>query len=218
MIICDTHLHTSFSSDSQAPMEDMIKEAIHLGLKTICFTEHYDADFPEIESGLDFSLDFDAYYCKWKELSEKYRDRIEVLHGIEMGVQPHLGPELDAFYENYGGRYDYIIHSTHLVDRLDPYERKYFDSYGAKEGLGRYFEETYENLKVFDHYQSAGHLDYAARYMSKPCPEFSYRDYGDLLDAILTHIISRDKALEVNTSGLKAGLDWPNPHMEILKR
>ena len=37
MILADYHLHTSFSSDSESPMEDMIKKAISLGLKTICF-------------------------------------------------------------------------------------------------------------------------------------------------------------------------------------
>ena len=80
------------------------------------------------------------------------------------------------------------------------------------------FETLYENLLAFDHYQTAGHLDYAARYIKKPVPEFHYEDYEDILDAILLHLIKKDKALEVNTSGLKAGLAWPNPHLEILKR
>lgn len=38
MILADYHLHTSFSSDSESPMEEMIRHAVSLGLKTICFT------------------------------------------------------------------------------------------------------------------------------------------------------------------------------------
>ena len=51
MILADYHLHTSFSSDSESPMEDMIKNAISLGLKTICFTEHHDIDYPDNPDG-----------------------------------------------------------------------------------------------------------------------------------------------------------------------
>ena len=35
MILADYHLHTSFSSDSESPMEDMIKKAISLGVAKI---------------------------------------------------------------------------------------------------------------------------------------------------------------------------------------
>ena len=42
----DFHMHTSFSSDSEAPMEHMILSAIHKNVPGICFTEHMDFDFP----------------------------------------------------------------------------------------------------------------------------------------------------------------------------
>ena len=42
----DFHVHSDFSSDSQAPMEAMVQEGIRLGLPGICFTEHMDLDFP----------------------------------------------------------------------------------------------------------------------------------------------------------------------------
>ena len=38
----DYHLHSSFSNDSQTPMEDMVRRAIALGLDEICFTENVD--------------------------------------------------------------------------------------------------------------------------------------------------------------------------------
>ena len=45
-ITADYHLHSSFSGDSRADMEEMIQKAISLGLKNICFTEHMDLNFP----------------------------------------------------------------------------------------------------------------------------------------------------------------------------
>ena len=59
MIYTDTHLHTSFSSDSDTPMELMIKKGLELGMKTLCFTEHYDPCYPDTPDKLDFLLDFE---------------------------------------------------------------------------------------------------------------------------------------------------------------
>ena len=41
------HIHSSFSGDSDAPMEQMIQEGLKKGLRTMCFTEHMDMDYPE---------------------------------------------------------------------------------------------------------------------------------------------------------------------------
>ena len=57
---CDFHIHSSFSGDSDTPMPAMIERAITLGLDTICFTEHYDEDYPEGEE--NFSLAVSDYY------------------------------------------------------------------------------------------------------------------------------------------------------------
>ena len=62
-IKADYHLHSSFSSDSDTPMEDMILQGISLGLSTLCFTEHLDIDFPyqdPKDEGL-FGLNTDSY-------------------------------------------------------------------------------------------------------------------------------------------------------------
>ena len=58
MILADYHLHTSFSSDSESPMEDMIKKAISLGVAKInvnteCQLAFADATRKYIEAGKD---------------------------------------------------------------------------------------------------------------------------------------------------------------------
>ena len=47
---------------------------------------------------------------------------------------------------------------------------------------------------------------------------YSYEKFRDVLDEILSCLISRDIALEVNTAGFRKGLGFPNPHPDILWR
>ena len=67
MAVCsDYHIHTSFSADSEALMDDQIQAAIAAGLSSICFTEHVDLDSPfrnapPSDPTADFHLDYDAY-------------------------------------------------------------------------------------------------------------------------------------------------------------
>ena len=67
-------MHSFFSSDSEAPTEEMVKRAVELGLPAICLTDHYDMDY----STGEFQLDTPAYAAKIRELQEKYRDKIGV--------------------------------------------------------------------------------------------------------------------------------------------
>ena len=41
-ILWDCHMHSSFSADSDTPMEVMIHRAVETGLQGITFTEHLD--------------------------------------------------------------------------------------------------------------------------------------------------------------------------------
>lgn len=218
MITIDTHLHTAFSSDSETPMEAMILQGIRLGMKTLCFTEHFDPDYPDNPEGLDFLVDFDSYQNTFLSMKEKYQSQIELLYGIELGVQGHLKETLDTFYRQYGSAFDYIINSCHIVDGMDPYDGIYFQQYSVKDGLRHYFESILNNLNTFSDFQSLGHLDYISRYIPGSVPEFIYSEYQDILDELFLYLIRHDKALEINTAGWKAGLLWPNPHIDILKR
>ena len=45
----DFHMHSSYSGDSDTPMEQMASQALKAGLTQICFTEHMDYDYPTNE-------------------------------------------------------------------------------------------------------------------------------------------------------------------------
>lgn len=78
MITSDIHMHSSFSSDSESPMESMIQGAAARGLKTICFTEHLDYEYPSADGTVLFEVDMAAYEKKLFELKNKYKNDIEV--------------------------------------------------------------------------------------------------------------------------------------------
>lgn len=213
-ILTDFHIHSDFSGDSDAPMESMIEEGIRIGLKTMCFTEHFDLDYPYEE--IDFSLDLVRYQKTFLTLKDQYRDRIELLFGIELGLQPHLS---DVLRQTINAcPFDFVIGSTHLVDHMDPYYPEYFQTFSDREGFRRYFEEVLKNLEAFSDIDTLGHLDYIVRYSPNKNQNYHWHDHQDLIDAILRFLIDRGISLEVNTAGLKYGLGHPNPTPEILKR
>ena len=219
MITSDFHLHSSFSSDSNTPLEQQITSAIQGGvLKELCITDHMDFDFPVNKDGFTFLFNIKEYLAEITRLKSIYSKDITINTGIELGLLPHLGNKLTSFLMEYGSYLDFIIGSSHLVKGLDPYEPEFFELYGEKEGIRLYLETIVDNMEAFMDFDVYGHLDYVVRYA--PDKEKNYRpaDYMDIFDIILKKLIQNGKGIELNTAGLKAGLFFAHPHPDVLKR
>lgn len=214
----DYHLHTSFSGDSTTPMEDMILKAIELGLTSMCFTEHMDMDYvyvkPE-EKGM-FELNTDSYLYELANLKEKYSGKIQLLFGVELGVQPHLRRELAVYAKSF--EFDFIIASSHLCNRKDPYYPYFYENRTDEDAYREYFSSILDNLKAFSNFDVYGHLDYVVRYGKTKDADYSYEQYKDILDKILETLIEKEKGLELNTGAISYGLRDLNPCTGILKR
>lgn len=217
-ILSDCHLHTNHSGDSDAPMEEMILRGIQKGLHTMCFTEHMDFDFPDSEEGPGtvFLVDTDSYLKEFTRMKEKYSDQIRLLFGVELGLQPHLCTELAAYTASYD--FDFIIGSSHICHKKDPYYPPFYEGRTKKEAYTEYFESILENLNIFPDFDSYGHLDYVVRYGPDKDLDYDYESYKDVLDPILRALIEKGKGLEINTGGLKSGLKDLHPCMGILRR
>lgn len=210
----DYHLHTEFSADADTPVTAQIERAIELGIPQICLTDHMDIDMPK-QYG-HFTFDTDEYFVVLRNLQARYRDRIRLMIGVELGLQPHLKTELTEYAATYP--FDYIIGSTHLVRRIDPYFPEYFEGRSEKTAHLEYFEETLKNLQTYTDFDSLGHLDYIVRYGATKNLHYNWNEFGDLIDEILRILIDKGIALECNTAGYKAGLGHPNPTEGILTR
>lgn len=210
----DYHLHTNFSGDSDAPMANMIEKGIEKGLKIMCFTEHYDLDYPEI--GINFEVNTDQYLCKFLELKEQYSGQIDLHFGIELGLQPHLAQAYQKYLSEYP--FDFVIGSSHLVDRMDPYYPDLFQEREEKTTYYDYFRTILDNLSAFSQMDVYGHLDYIVRYGPNKNKYYTYNAYRDIIDLILKNLIEKGVGIECNTAGFKYGLGHPHPTEEILRR
>ncbi|MGI6093810.1 MAG: histidinol-phosphatase HisJ family protein [Lachnospiraceae bacterium] len=215
MIRTDCHIHSDFSGDCHVPMERMVREGICKGLTVMCFTEHLDLDFPE-ESGMIFSLDVEKYQEAFTRMKEKYQRQIELLFGIEIGLQPHL----QAVHEKLTGQYpfDFVIGSRHLLLGQDPCVPEVFASDTQEALYRRYFCEIKENLQTFSNVDACGHMDYIVRYGPQKNQGYTYEVYKEEIDEILNLLLDKQIALEINSSGYKYGLGHPHPLPQILKR
>ena len=78
-MLWDTHMHTHHSGDSDALMPDMIQAAVRQNLDGICFTDHFDYDYPD-DPNL-FLLDFDSYIKEVRSFQDTCRDRLSIRLG-----------------------------------------------------------------------------------------------------------------------------------------
>lgn len=215
-ILWDCHMHSEFSSDSSTPMECMIMQAISKELKGICFTEHLDPDYPETPDGLTFSVDLSAYMETFFSLKEKYKDKIDLRFGIELGLQPHLAEYFKELTAQYP--FDFVIGSSHVVNGYDPYYPDFFQTREEEKGYREYFESILKNINSISSFDTYGHIDYIVRYGPNKNRDYSYQKYADIFDEILKQLISREIGMEINTGGYHYGLGEPNPCTDIIRR
>jgi histidinol-phosphatase (PHP family) len=214
MIGYDYHLHTSYSPDSQEPMEEVVKRAVALGLKEIAITDHWDYIYPD--HFFPYQTDYEEYAVVFNGLKEKYADRINIVFGVEIGVGPHLGDTVAAFAERVG--FDFIIGSIHAIKDQDLYYNQYFKNLSKREAYTGYFEYFLDSVKAVKEICVAGHLDFISRYGPYSDPAVWYEDFKAPIDNLLKGLIERGKGIEINTSGYRYGINAVYPQLAILKR
>lgn len=227
IIHSDNHVHTYFSTDSDTPMEDMLKTAIEKGFSSICFTDHMDYNFPSEDDTPEFLLDVEPYFEELKRLNEKYGGKIKIRQGIELGLKKDCLDKCLSLTKEYP--FDFVIGSTHLVDNIDPYYDTFWSDTPEKSGILRYYETTLNNVNLGADFDVYGHIDYIIRYTpkmkqlkSQGLSDDTYinrltSDSMDIIEQILKTLIYNGKGIEINTAGFKYGLGHPNPHEKILK-
>ncbi len=214
MIKEDFHVHTKFSGDSLEKVENQIDKAIELGLEFLCITDHCDFN---LYSKKEYVLDVDSYVNEINVLKGKYKNRIKLLLGIEMGLVPSFKEKINNFLD--GLDFDFVIGSSHAVNGIDIGHNvsKYFGDKSEKQAYGEYFKSILENVKIFDNYDVYGHLDYVVRYGPYENKHFDIKDYKDVIYEILKIIIEKGKGIEINTAGVRKSLGYAHPHKDILK-
>lgn len=212
MYLIDYHTHTNFSSDSQAPMEDMILSAIDKGLDEMAITDHVDFD-----DRYDYT-DYNTYIPYFNALKEKYANQIKLCFGVEVGVDNYFKEKVNAFTKSFD--FDFIIGSSHAVTGKDLYfdREDFFAGKTKKEAYTLYFTELKKNIEMCKDFCVYGHLDFVSRYGTYKDNSLNYRDYSQIIDEVLLALIEKGKGIEINTSGFRYGIANAYPQLEIVKR
>src|SRR5699024_4260357 len=195
----DYHMHSDFSADCDTPMEKTIEKAIEIGLKEICFTEHIDYDYPDRD--WIFEFDLKKYDKKIKEMQEKYRDQLVIKKGIEVGVQPHVLNQYEKLMEEEV--FDFVICSMHATEKKDLHSGEFFEGKTVDEAYQIYYEELLTCIQQYKNYSILGHVDLVKRYTK----EKSKNDFHEILSEIFKVAIQDGKGIELNTSGVRYGLE-----------
>ncbi len=206
----DYHMHCNFSPDSNASIESMIESSINLGLKEICFTDHVDYDVNETSK---FVVDYDSYIQTIESMKEKYKDKITIKKGIELGLQPQLIQRYSDDMKQHN--FDFILCSQHAIDTYDFYYGKYFEGKTQYDAYETYYKTLYDIVKNFDSYSVLSHLDLIKRYGQYE-NLLSDSLFMDIIESILKEAIYKGKGIEVNTSCFRYNLPDLTPSRDII--
>ena len=214
----DQHVHTNISHDGISPIEDYLNHAKEKNVEEITFTEHFD-DYKGVETNLK-TLDVKDY--KEKYLSKKDDSKVKTNFGIEIGLRPESYELISNTVKN--NNFDFIIGSSHITCGKDmAYDKSFFEGLTPQESIMNYFNEVLENIKLYkEEFDVYGHIDYVIRYVMKyygnDINRINYNDFKEILDEILLSLINSNKGIEINTSGIRYGLGYPHPNIEIINR
>lgn len=219
----DYHVHTEYSDDSVYPMEEVVKDAIHMGMEEICFTDHVDYGVKvDWDSGEEIvyrhgepiaNVDYPKYVEEIGKLKTLYGDKITIRMGMEFGVQMHTIPQFEALYKRYP--FDFIILSIHQVEDKEFWTQDFQRGRTQKEYNERYYEEMLDVISHYKDYSVLGHMDLIVRYDNEGV--YPFEKVKPYVEKILKKVIEDGKGIEVNTSSHRYGLKDTTPSKDILE-
>lgn len=217
MKLFNTHTHTKNSVDCKALPVDMCKSAINAGLSGIAFCDHcHGGNYitHRTYSVLKGSIR-DA-----KLMDVQFGDKLQVFAGAEFDEILWSPEYINRLIET--SPLDIVLASVHRVrTNLDSnyISRVDFSAYTneqLREHTKCYFEDVLETAQKCD-FDVLSHLTLILRYVCGGYKlELDLSEFMPIIDKTLKTLISREKALELNTS------EFENigfmPDAEILKR
>jgi len=222
-MLTDLHTHTHHSPDGQDTVPERVAAAQKLGLKVMGISDHveinryYPADYYGIE-------ETEALCCDGRKVMNGSLDEVIaarydcgdllLLCGVELGQIPQDVALSGEVYND--PRVDYVIGSVHeLPGLLDFYFLDYTE-HDIPKLLDRYFEEVLALART-DCYDTLAHLTYPLRYL-KNRAAYDFSRHDAICDEIFRTLIAKDKALELNGSGLKYDLPFTDPDLSLICR
>lgn len=231
--LIDCHTHCRFSPDGQDEPSKLVEMASQLGLKALAITDHCECNtwFEPEHYGIDSSKadpdDIVMFNCKsfhesslqpMKELKNQDHGDLVLIHGIELG-QP-LQAEDIANELVSDKNIDFVIGSLHNNSGKPDFYYLEYDKMSPQQIdtlLKEYFDQVLE-MCIVGKFDILGHLTYPLRYISgKYGISVDIDRYRKTIEKIFTTLISNNKGIEINTSGLYTDLKKTMPDAQLVK-
>ncbi len=218
MFLADNHTHTDFSFDGHQTVDNLCESAIEKNISVIAITDHFDTD------GI-----IEGFYAPYRsseakkaifEAKEKYKNKIKIIYGIELG-QPYSYPEkCKAFLSDC--KFEYIIGSLHNLYKNPDFCFIKYEIVPQKmiESLWkRSIEEIYNLLLEYKDFKinTLAHLTYPIRYIKRAGKDVDMKLFYTEISELYKKMISYNVSLEVNTSGIRQGAGMTFPDYELIK-
>ncbi len=206
----DYHMHSNFSSDSNASVWAMCESAIQRGIPEIGLTEHYDLhpnDWPVFYRP-------DVWWKEIERIRKSLAGQLILRAGVEIG-EPHRYPEeVKALLDRYP--YDFVIGSLHSVGKDSMFDNKLLKHKGVDEIMRSYFLELEEMTRA-PQFEILGHFDVPVRNGKPIWGSYDPRRYEALIRAVLRNCIDHGISLDVNSGGLRRAANNLMPDLMILR-
>jgi histidinol-phosphatase (PHP family) len=226
-VLGNYHTHSRWC-DGQGEIADVIEAAIAADLAQVGITSH--APVPFTATYAMPLADLLAYREEVLRLRAVYRDRIDVLLGLEIDAMPDLREFNQLHILAHG--FDYTVGSVHFIRRsdgqlwpLDATEDLFaqllheeFD--GDIRPLSEAYYAAVAALADYPSVAIIGHLDRGVRLWNKGGRylDESQPWYRALVDNTLRALAKTDRIVELSTGGWRRGLEDPWPSAWIVRR
>ncbi len=216
-ILIDLHNHSVLSPDGCDLPVLMAERACGLGVKHFALTDHIEINkFDE----WDYAGAVKKSRAAYLEIKERFGDKMEIYYGAELGQALYDTELTDKILAE--NDFDFILGSQHCTRSF-----KYMGVPLSESGrlLKEYFDEVLA-LAEWGRFCSLSHLTFPLRFIAvdwqSEHPALKYdidmSVYRAVIDKILETIISKEIALEVNSSGIRKGLGVSMPDGDIVRR
>ena len=217
MFKTDLHIHSykSFDADKNATIINILETAEKRELKQIALCDHYDINW--VVAGENPDIDFKQSQELIVKAKKRIPNDVDFLLGIELGQPHHLSEQSQKVLEE--NEFDFILCSLHNArDEPDFYyiDYKNINILNLIKIFEKYNDELCE-IANWGNYHSLAHITYPVRYFSINNIHIPLKKYYDVYKKVLSILIHRGIALEVNTSGLRKKLNATSPSFDILE-
>lgn len=213
--IVDMHSHTIHSFDGHYSVDELCDTCIERGIKAVAFTDHLELDFFH-EKGFDKTAD--EAFVDITRAKEKYSGRLEVLVSAEMGQPVYDTAVSDELIR--AKDYDFIAGSIHNLRNREDFALLDYNNLQCDKDLllKEYFYEE-KLMAEWAKFDTLAHLTYPLRYMVGVYGlKVDLSKFEGDIDEVLSLLVEKDKALEINTSGLRQKLGLTMPDRDVVKR